>query len=473
MKMKHTKIRVATYRRVSHEDQKKFGDSLATQKQHLTNFIDSNQNMVVVDDYCDEGISADKLTKRTELQRLLQDIKAKKIDLVIFTKLDRWFRSVAKYYKIQEVLEANNVAWQAILEDYETLTANGKFKVNIMLSVAQQERDRTSERIKDVFAYKISQGHCILPANSLHFPFTVKVIDGVKRVVHNPETEAMAYDWINHLQTYNSQRRATAYINDKYGKDFEYMSMVNTSKDTMLYGSYKGNDNYCEPYMTKKEWLQMQENLKKNIRVRKNNYIYVFSNKLKCPLCGSSLVGCSSSYTTKKGIKNISYYYKCNYAHHKRNSNSRKYCSYKRVVGEKTFEKNLVEQLKEHIEKFILEKEECIKKSPSTDYAKAINKVKDEIERLNKMYQKARIDEEDYDKEYSVLENKLKELEYLNEGNKCDVDLSKMKSLLNSNFENQYFESDKLKKQAFWSAIIKEIRINEKKEIIDIIFLTN
>ena len=164
---------------MSTEERKRHGDSLATQRGHIQKYFNENTNAIHVGEYADEGISANKLKKRTELQRLLNDVKNGKIDLIIFTKLDRWFRSVSKYYKIQEVLNENNVSWQAILEDYETLTANGRFKVNIMLAVAEQERDRDSDRIKDVFQYKVSQGQPITGAQP--FPFMIKEIDGIKR----------------------------------------------------------------------------------------------------------------------------------------------------------------------------------------------------------------------------------------------------------------------------------------------------
>lgn len=52
------KIRVAQYERVSHEDQKKFGSSIAAQRQHLNKFLDEHPEMVLIDEYCDEGISA-------------------------------------------------------------------------------------------------------------------------------------------------------------------------------------------------------------------------------------------------------------------------------------------------------------------------------------------------------------------------------------------------------------------------------
>ena len=81
-------------------------------------------------------------------------MRAGKIDIVVFTKLDRWFRNIAEYYKVQEVLETHNVNWKTIHEDYDTSTASGRLKINIMLSVAQDEADRTSERIKAVFDSK-------------------------------------------------------------------------------------------------------------------------------------------------------------------------------------------------------------------------------------------------------------------------------------------------------------------------------
>lgn len=471
--MNKTKIiRVATYLRVSHEDQKKFGDSIATQRQHLEKFLEDNPNMIHVDEYSDEGVSANKLTKRIQLQRLLYDIEDNKIDLVIFTKLDRWFRSVAKYYKIQEVLEAHNVAWQAILEDYETVTANGKFKVNIMLSVAQQERDRTSERIKDVFQYKISQGQTILPANCLHFPFTVQEIDGVKRVVHDPETEEMAYDWLNHLKTHNSIRLSTIYLNEKYDKSFNYGVISATAKDPLLYGCYKDNENYCEPYITKEEFMTLQENLKKNVRVRKTNHVYVFSGKIRCPLCGEKMVGGYAGYKTLDGPKK-SFYYKCNYAYQYRHVGHIRACSFTRSFSEPQLEKKIVENLEKYIEDYILEKEaEQKKQAPIKNLKKEKRKLEEELDRLNKMYQKGRIKEENYDKEYDELEGKIKKLVSISGESQYDKkNIDSLKALLETDLKEQYYKADKLTRQAFWNSIIKEIIIDENKEIQRIIFL--
>ena len=464
--MKKQMLRTACYVRVSHEDQATKGDSIETQKQHLYNHINNNNNLTLVDFYCDEGISADKLNKRLDLQRLLNDVRDKKIDLIIFTKLDRWFRSVPKYYSIQEVLETNGASWQAILEDYETLTANGRFKVNIMLSVNQQERERTSERIKDVFKYKVSQGHAIVPKSSLPFPFTVEKIDGIKRVVKNKETEEMTNDMIQFFLQSQSVRRTMFYLNDKYNFYIHYESLSRLLKNTLLYGCYQENKNYCEGYVSKLEFDCIQEIIKNNIRVSKTERIYVFSGKVKCPACGSKLIGKTSTMKYKeKQYESVGYI--CNYHSYKQHKTIPKEF-HMGNVSEKKLEKQLLRDLKEHLKKYILKKETIKENTTQKDNVKEISKLKSELDRLNRMYQKGRIQEDDYDKEYDLINNKIKKLEQTKVEK---VDLSKFKKLLEIDFETQYKDSDRETRQHFWNTLVKEIVIDKNKQIVDIIFL--
>ena len=146
--------RVACYPRVSTEEQKLRGLSIEDQTVALRAWAERN-GMKDVTFYNDAGNSARKpYNKRPAMLRLLEDVQAGKIDLIIFTRLDRWFRNIAEYYKVQEILERHNVVWKAIQEDYDTSTASGRLKINIMLSVAQDEADRDSERIRTVMAAK-------------------------------------------------------------------------------------------------------------------------------------------------------------------------------------------------------------------------------------------------------------------------------------------------------------------------------
>ena len=166
-------MRVAAYVRVSTEEQALHGLSIEAQQEALTEWIKNNGHELA-GVYNDAGISARKpAAKRPELQRLLRDVADHRVDLIVFTKLDRWFRNISEYYRAQDVLEKANVPWKAIHEDYETQTASGRLKVNIMLSVAQDEADRTGERIRAVFESKKLRNEVC----SGHVPIGLKIVD--------------------------------------------------------------------------------------------------------------------------------------------------------------------------------------------------------------------------------------------------------------------------------------------------------
>lgn len=152
--MKERIIRCAIYDRVSTDIQVKEGLSLEAQRQALTDYAISH-GYKIIGYYADEGITArKKMQNRKELVRLLHDVKSDKIDLILVTKLDRWFRNVKDYHNTQAILEAHNCNWKTIFEEYDTSTSNGRFAINIMLSVNENECDRDSDRIKTVFEYK-------------------------------------------------------------------------------------------------------------------------------------------------------------------------------------------------------------------------------------------------------------------------------------------------------------------------------
>ena len=106
-------LRVAIYIRVSTDRQAKEGDSMRDQLATGQKYIDSHENMILVDTYIDDGCSGQKLT-RDDFQRLLDDVRSGKIDLVIFTRLDRWFRNLRHYLNTQDILDRHGVSWTAI-----------------------------------------------------------------------------------------------------------------------------------------------------------------------------------------------------------------------------------------------------------------------------------------------------------------------------------------------------------------------
>ena len=230
------------------------GYSLKAQEDNLIQYAQEH-GYKIVDIYRDEGNSARKpITKRKVVLQLLEDVTAGKIDLILFIKLDRWTRNVESYHSVQKILDAHNVSWQATMEDYETLTANGRFKVNIMLSVNESESDRTSERIKFVFEAKRQRKEWCFTGPVWPYGYKPEVIDGVKRCVKNPELEPIVQDFWDYVVKYNSVRKAGMYCCEKYGITRNYRSWMVTARNELYTGTFHGIEDYCPAYISHADW---------------------------------------------------------------------------------------------------------------------------------------------------------------------------------------------------------------------------
>lgn len=451
------KIRVAKYKRVSKKEQAIKGFSLKAQDEALDKYIEDN-NYVLVGDYADEGISASTLN-RPDLQQLLHDVRAGKIDLIIFTKLDRWFRSVAHYYKIQEILEEHNVAWRTVLEDYNTETSDGKFKVNIMLSVAQQELDRTSERIRVVFDSKVKNKQPITSA--LPYGYKIGKIDGEKRVVKDAAAKDAIFDFFAFFEIHQSLRATMRFVNNKYDLHLSYDTCKRMIRNTLFIGKYHDVEDYCEAYISEERFNKIQAILDARKNVKQYKHVYLFSGLIRCPKCGRTMAGCRSKSTRKIADKVHVYhyqYYRCGHAY------VNDQCDNRTSMSETKIEKYLLNNVEEELKKYIVDSEVSVptKKRPKYDRTK----INDEIERLNKMYQKGRIDDDVYDKEYDLLQAKM---------NMCNVDTEKrdlrpLKAFLESDFQNIYKALSKEEQRAMWRSIISQIIIHDYKNI-DIKFI--
>ena len=203
--------RVFLYVRVSTEEQAIHGLSIEAQLTALEAWA-KEQGHKVIGVYTDAGISARKpAAKRPALQRLLADVQTGLGDLIVFTRLDRWFRNISEYYKVQEILEKYHVGWKTIQEDYDTTTASGRLKINIMLSVAQDEADRTGERIRFVHEDKVRRGEVI----SGKVPLGYKIEE--KKMVIDPETAPIAQDIFKQYTIIRSVRALREYTMKKHG----------------------------------------------------------------------------------------------------------------------------------------------------------------------------------------------------------------------------------------------------------------
>jgi site-specific DNA recombinase len=98
--------------------------------------------------YDDGGFSGGN-TDRPALQRLLDEVRAGKIDIIVVYKVDRLTRSLADFAKLVELFDKHNVSFVSVTQQFNTTTSMGRLTLNVLLSFAQFEREVTSERIRD------------------------------------------------------------------------------------------------------------------------------------------------------------------------------------------------------------------------------------------------------------------------------------------------------------------------------------
>ena len=458
---------VAAYIRVSTQEQKLHGISLDAQVQKLQEYADKN-NMKIVEWYKDEGVSGKLvIKKRPELQRMIKDAQKGNFKRIIFIKLDRFFRSVAEYHECMKLIEP--VIWTATEEKYDLASANGRAFVNMKLTIAELEADTTSERIKIVNEYKIKSGLPLFGTQSMPFCYAVEEPENGERHKYIVKrNEEIMEDLITHVMVNHSVRGALFYINNKYDTKFRYNSIMNTLKNEMIYGSYKGNPNYCKPYITKEMFDQLQTIIKRNPRSSANEHVYLFAGLIKCPDCGSRVSG--GPHYTQRGDKTYIYYhYRCY------NHRIHKTCSFNKSVFESTIEKQLLEKLEQIFQQ--KRDAENLRLSKGSDKVSKYNvaELQAELDRLNYSWQKGRIKNvEEYDRKYDSLVEQIAaanaEHQEINEG----PDYERVESVLFDGWKELYKNLDDEDKRAFWRTYIEEIVLDwstKSKDVVDIIFL--
>lgn len=443
-------LRTAEYGRVSTDEQSKYGFSIQNQIERLDKYVEEN-NLMLVDRFIDDGYSAGS-TNRPELQRLLANLD--KFDLIIFTKLDRFTRNVLDANEMVKLFEKHNVSIKAIdEEDVDTSTADGMFMFNLKVSLAQRELKKGSERITTVFDYKVKQGQPITGA--LPFGFMIQTQEnGIKKIIKNPEEAPIVDEIFEYFLIHQSIRQTNNYINDKYGLDFSYNKYNRILKETMYFGLYRGNENYCPQYITKEMFDKIQHLIKKNIKVRKNKHTYLFSGLIRCPECNRKMSGLYK----KNRYGKVYYYYRCN---GKRDH----YCSTKNI-REDMIEEFLLQNINRLIEEYICEVNVEIDKKPKPKID--IKEITDEMDNINYMFRKKRMSQKEYDYEYELLEKKLAEAQ--REMPK-ETDLSGLQAFLNSGWHNVYKNLEKAEQRALFRSVIDEIVIDENG-VISVVFIT-
>ena len=135
-------------------------NSLDAQRESCEAYVASQrqEGWVLVPDYYDDGGFSGGTLERPALRRLLADIEAGLVDVVVVYKIDRLSRSLMDFSRLVEVFDRQNVTFVSITQSFNTTTSMGRLTLNILLSFAQFEREVTGERIRDKIAASRRKG---------------------------------------------------------------------------------------------------------------------------------------------------------------------------------------------------------------------------------------------------------------------------------------------------------------------------
>ncbi len=401
--MNEEKKKCGLYMRVSTEDQAREGFSLPEQKERLEAFC-KFKGYEIVDYYEDAGISAKTGNHRPEFERLKDDIKSKRINTIVALKLDRITRSIYDWENLMTFLDENNAYLDCVNDEINTTSANGKMISRLLMSVSQNEIERTSERTKVGMAGAIKNGH--IPHKA---PLGYKHED--RKLVIDYSTKDIVVRIFDLYYNGLSYKKISNLFNEEkvLGRDNWRDSTIVTILENEIYkgdfvhGKRTNHPTYyedvVEPIVSKEMWEDCQVQKKKNSKSYQRTLTYLYLQKLKCPKCGRILGG---KATTKKNGKSYFYYYctDCKIEFKEKLIND----YFNEFIAELT-------QYDEVVNQFFLPMIKQKFDEPKEQLEKEINNQKNKLERIKKAYINGVFELKEYNEEKKIVEKAITELE--------------------------------------------------------------
>lgn len=308
--------RCAIYTRKSTEEglEQDF-NSLDAQREAAESYIASQKEMgwrLIQTHYDDGGFSGGN-TNRPALQRLLEDIRNGKVDVVVVYKIDRLSRSLYDFAELSKMFERYGVAFSSVTQEVNTTTSSGRLMLNNLVNFAQFEREIISERIRDKMAASRKKGKWI--GGSV--PFGYMPVE--KKLVENPE-EAEIVRWMyKQYEKMYSVRSIADSLNERNmlfrkGKNWNVKHVYRILRNHIYIGEieYKG-EIYVgehEAIIDRNLWESVQKHLDEyedplqKKRVRKQKTLAILKKVARCGHCGGAM---SPTYAGN-GYKRYLYY---------------------------------------------------------------------------------------------------------------------------------------------------------------------
>jgi len=305
--------------------------TLDNQRESAESYIKSqhNQGWVLLKDLYNDGGFTGANTDRPALQKLLQDIREKKIDCVVVYKVDRLSRSLSDFVKLLQFFEEQQVTFVSITQHFNTNTSMGRLTLNILLSFAQFEREMISERVKDKMGAARKKGRWVGGLPGLGY----EIDKPTKKLVINPKEATLVRRIFQLYLEGNSLLKIAQKLNAEGLRTKVYPGRKNNSGGVLFRNTniqlilrnptYMGKIQYegklyqglHEPIVSEEIFKKVQEALKANFRARgistNRKFPGLLTGLLRCACCNTSL-----GHTYARGRnKNFNYrYYVCLYS---------------------------------------------------------------------------------------------------------------------------------------------------------------
>ncbi|MFA5304963.1 MAG: recombinase family protein [Candidatus Omnitrophota bacterium] len=332
-------MKVVFYTRVSTEDQAKEGYSLEVQREYLESFAE-REGFEIFKVYCDDGISAYS-TRRPALQGLLADAKAKRFELVLVYKIDRFSRNLKDLLILVDELLGYGVGFKSATEPFDSTTSAGKLMFQQLGSFAEFERNRLAERVFPGMIKGVQAGNW---QGARYAPFgyhynkpekLLEVVDDeakVVRLIYQMYLEGRSTrDIVNYLNRNGFKSRAGLKFYDKFigdvlknriytGQLIWNKKHYDKNQKTKKHFKYVKNDpakiiisqGRHQPIISLEDFEKAQNllaNKKRTWRPRVRNQEYLLSGLLSCAKCNSNYCGNLSISNHHTGIKKR--WYRC------------------------------------------------------------------------------------------------------------------------------------------------------------------
>ena len=407
-------MRCGVYVRVSTDDQRDNGYSIDSQLRMIKEYCGKNE-YDIVDVYNDAGHSGKDLM-RPEMQRLLKDIKTKKIDKLVAIKVDRLTRNNYDGFWLLNYCEEHDVKIELILEPYDVSTANGEMIFGMNLVFGQRERKEIGARTKRAME-EMALEH-IHPSKA---PYGYIRNKKTGHLEVEPIEAEVVKEIFELCKQGNSTRGIATIMKDnnaylkqgKWKSDRVYKILSNSIYIGVFeYGKYKRKpqdilrvDNYCEPIIDEVTWNATRNVLVKNKHSNYGEYIHLFSGLVKCPICGE-IMSSSESFKYPNGKQKVYYHLRC------KNHNCSGFGLHYNTEKIETKLKQVLEELT----LFMLSMDNEIITCNSTksddvkDIEKAIEKLKLQEKRLVDLYLSSNLDVETINHKNDVIKKEIDKL---------------------------------------------------------------